>query len=104
MINNSTSVSLQQKALFRKTMCVCFWKCYHGFLVLGFRFDLCFYRDPLAAAEIVQLMTKPDTINTGNSNSTTETDQMIPAHDSNSASSDILMPEGITWNEWLQIL
>ena len=29
---------------------------------------------------------------------------MIPTHDSDSASSDILMPEGITWNEWLQIL
>ena len=88
-------------------VCVCFWKCYHGFLVLGFRFDLCFYRDPLAA-EIVQLMTETDRINTSNSNSTTGTNQMIPTRDSDSTSdsgsSDILMPGFMNWNEWVQIL
>ena len=122
MITNSTSFSLsnkEQNVLFLLTgkvipqthvcvcvytcVCVCFWKCYHGFLVLGFRFDLCFYRDPLAA-EIVQLMTETDRINTSNSNSTTGTNQMIPTRDSDSTSSDILMPGGINWNEWLQIL
>ena len=94
MINNSMSLS-NKKALFRKS-CV-FWKCYHGFLVLRFRFDLCFNRDPYAATEIVQLMTKPEAINTGDSDSTME-------NDSDLAASDAIMPEGITWNEWLKIL
>ena len=80
-----------QGKLSRRTMCVCvFWKCYHG-LILGFRFDLCFYRDPLAA-EIVQLMTETDRINISNS-STTGTEQMISTQ--NTTSLDILMPEGI---------
>ena len=95
MINSSMSLS-NKKALFRKS-CV-FWKCYHGFLVLRFRFDLCFNRDPYAATEIVQLMTKPETINTGDSDSTMENDS------DSAAPSDTIMPEGITWNEWLRIL
>ena len=95
MINNSMSLS-NIKALFRKS-CV-FWKCYHGFLVLHFRFDLCFDRDPYAATEIVQLMSKPEAIRTGNSGSAMENDS------DSAAPSDAIMPEGITWNEWLQIL
>ena len=95
MINNSMSLS-NIKALFRKS-CV-FWKCYHGFLVLHFRFDLCFDRDPYATTEIVQLMSKPGTIRTGNSGS-------ARGDDSDSAAPpDVIMPEGITWNEWLRIL
>ena len=94
MINNSMSLS-NIKALFRKS-CV-FWKCYHGFLVLHFRFDLCFDRDPNASTEIVQLMSKPDAIRLSNIDSTME-------NDSDLAASDAIMPEGITWNEWLKIL
>ena len=61
-------------------VCVCFWKCY--LLVPGFRFDLCFYRDLLAA----------DTTTTQQRGVI----QMIPTRDSDSTSdsrsSDILMP------------
>ena len=53
-------------------------------------------------------MTETDKIKTGNSNSTTGTNQMIPTRDSDSTSdsgsSDILMPGFMNWNEWVQIL
>ena len=41
-------------------------------------------------------MSKPEAIRTGNSGSAMESDSAAP--------SDAIMPEGITWNEWLQIL
>ena len=95
-------VSIHEVSYFAKhcvcvCVCVCvyvFWKC--CFLFWIFRFDLCFYRDPLAK-EIVQLMTETDKIKTSNNNNNlTGTNQMIPTRDLDSASdiesSDILMP------------